>query len=414
VVDDGQPVAGARVVFHTASGAIDALVVADANGIAERDIEAGSLVTVAYPNDITLAVSRIQLLTFTDLDPGDDLTIEIPSFSAGYAVPDLGPTVGSLRIELPPTANAGSYTVHLGCTDVVTDQLITVIDVPEACLGTDDKVDLTVDAYTQLDVPYHLGTTYAGRIPISSGTVTDVTLPEWLFPVPTIDVEVIDIPDGATNAVTLAVMLADGQAFEPVIGDIAPLTGGPATLSPGFLTDFAEQMDLEVRLNAGVANISTLFLLSAPVAQTTQVSDTWMLPTVRDIAVNDDANEISWTTTGDLSNADATFVYFRSERREGVVTRQRRWIITTPPSAASPFVLPELPAELDAYRPLPGDDYLDPGIVTFDVDWIGGYDSFVADHGTGFLDDPCVPTHSTARLTRTGVFYGPRLTTSTY
>ena len=67
-----------------------------------------------------------------------------------------------------------------------------------------------------------------------------------------------------------------------------------------------------------------------------------------------------------------------------------------------------------AYRPLPGDDYLDPGIVVFDVDWIDGYESFVADHGTRFLDDACVPTHSTARLTRTGVFYGPQLATMAY
>jgi hypothetical protein len=416
VVDDGLAVDGARVVFHDASGAVAGVVRADVVGVAKFPIEPGGLVTVAFPNDIVLTTSRIQLLTFTDVDPGDDVTVEIPSFGAVPPTPYPSDVAGSLRLELPPLENAGSYVVDLGCENVTTDQLVTIVDVPKRCLGSDDTVDITVNAYTPPDLPSHLGTTYANRIPVSADAIGDVALPDWVTPHPTIDVAFTDQPEGATNVFAVATMLADGEAFDPIMADTAALAGEPVTLSPGFIADFAEQIDLEVRVHAGVANMTTLFLLSAPVEVASSVTGDALLPTVRDVEVDASGGAIAWTNTGDVAaaGADATFLHLRSERREGVVTRHRRWTITTAPDTASPFVLPELPPELDDYRPRPGDDYFDPGIVTFDADWIAGYDAFVSDHGTRFLDDACVPAYSTARLTRTGVFYGPTLTTSAY
>lgn len=286
-----------------------------------------------------------------------------------------------------------------------------MVEVPADCLGTDDRLDLTVDAYSPPDLPSRLATTFAAGVVPSDGVV----LPAWIDPIPSIGVALDDLPAGTTNAFAIAVMTADGLPFPPVLADSAVVTSPAATLSPCFLPAFTRWMDLEVRLDAGLGNVTRQLRYGAPAEPSTYVSATELLPTVRDVALAD-ARIIAWTATGDPIGADGMFLHIESERRAGAVTRRHRWTVVAPPDTSSPFALPELPPELDAYRPRPGDDYLAAGIVVFGVDWVDGPETFLADHGSSFLDDACVPTGyaSSARLTHTGAFHGPHLRVGGY
>lgn len=412
VVDDGVPVTGARVVFHTPAGEVASVVVTDRDGAASARLEPSALITIAAPNELTLADSGAQLLTYAGVLPGDTITVEIPAFPRPLTPPSPGPILASLRVELPPLADAGYFVIHLGCIDYTTEDLVTVVDVPADCLGTDDRVDLTVDAYTPPDLPARLATTFAANVVPSDG----VTLPAWTDPVPSIDVELVDIPAGATNAFAIAVMTADGLPFPPVLADSAAITSPRAILSPGFLPAFTSWMDLEVRLYADVGNVTRQLRYGAPAEPTTYVSATELLPTVRDVSIDAEAKVIAWTATGDPIGADGMFLHLESERRAGAITRRHRWTVVAPPDTPSPFALPALPPALEAYRPQPGDDYLAPGIVVFGMDWVDGPATFLADHGSSFLDDACVPTDyaSSARLTHTGAFHGPDLRVGGY
>jgi hypothetical protein len=89
-------------------------------------------------------------------------------------------------------------------------------------------------------------------------------------------------------------------------------------------------------------------------------------------------------------------------------------VALAPPGTESPLPLPELPPELAGYRPAPGDDSIEPGIVQFDANWIGDYQQFILDHGVAFLDDPCVPFYSNARAAHAGRFAGPVLRSALY
>jgi hypothetical protein len=415
VVDDGDPVAGARVVFQRPDGSVDRVVIADSRGVAAAPIARGGMVTVAYPNQIALTTSRVQLLTVADLVPDGELTVEIPRFGPTYDPPDLGPVAGRLELALPPLDGLGYVVVHLGCTDHMTDAAAPIIDVPRACVRTDGRVDLTVEAFSAPDLPARLGTTYAAGVDLAGNAPTPVALPAWTTADPTIDVELTDLPTGATNAFAIAVMVAGGRAYQPVLADSAGLDGDAVTLSPGFYTGFAEAMDLESRLTTGgPGELSSLFLLGAQVEPVTRLSATGFLPLIRDARPDPAARVLQWTADGSVATADALFLHLQSERPDGVVTRYYRWTVLAAPDRGARFALPDLPAELADYRPQPADDYLEAGVVALDVDWVAGPDAFVRDHGFRFLDEPCVPVHTTARVSRSGLFYGPRLLTGAY
>lgn len=404
VLDGDAPVAGAPVVFHDAAGHVTGLVATDERGVAAHPLEPGGLITVAHPAKITLATSRLQLITHVGARPGERLTVEIPDAGAAYQPGDPGPVVGSIDLEIPPMGGAGFFVVHLGCADVMIEELEAAVDVPERCLGADGRVSLTVEAFTPPDLPAPLGTTFAAGVELSSR----VALPAWAETAP-VDVAIAATPDRATEASATLVMLAGGLAFEPVMFDSAPLAGEPVTLSPGVFPGFADAIDLEVRL-FGAGAVTEWLRLDAPLESVVSVSEGALLPMIGGVAVDPGADSLSWQPTGDTGFADATLLSLRSERAEGAVRRTRRWLVVAPPGIPSPFALPELPAELADWRPLPGDEYLEPGVVTFDVSWIAGYDAFLADHGAGFLDEPCVPAVSEARMTWSGAFHGPRLT----
>lgn len=418
VVDDGAPVPSAWVVFHTPQGGVANVVQTDAGGVAMAALPQGGLVTVAYPNAIELLTSRVQLLTYAGVSSGDELTVEIPSYGSGYSAPDPGPSAGSITVELPPIEGAERFVIHLGCADEITEELVTVVDVPEDCLGSDGEVDITVEAYSPPDLPTRLATTYATGIDVSPEENPTVSFPSWIAPLPSIDIELTDLPADVTDVFAVPVMLADRMAFEPVLADSAAVSGGGSTtLSPGFLPDFAEAMDLEVRLHdAGARAVTSRFFLGAPVASAIEVSGATFLPMVREASLGSDAAEISWIGSGDLSDAAGMFLYLSSSREENAVTRHRRWTVVAPPELSPPFALPELPPELSDYRPRSDDEDLEPGVVLFDLDWVDSYASFAAHHGTALLDDTCVPETQTSHawVSFSGVFFGPWPRTDTY
>ncbi len=412
VTDGGIPVAGVTVAFHGAAGDLLGTAVADGVGEARHAMEPGGLVTVAYPAHVAPLDSRLQLITYAGVDPGQTITIEIPDYGNDYWPRDPAPVVGQLQIMLPSLANADRFVIHLGCIDYSTDQRVTVVDVPQDCLGSDDRVDLTVEAFTAPDLPARLATTFASDIAVSGDGIAEISLPAWVDPLPTIDVVVSDLPAAASDVHATPVMLADGLAFDPVQSDGAPAANGPITLSPQLLPAFARQIDLDVWFDDGAGRVTSVEYLGMPVESSVAVSGTSFLPLLRDLVT--DGQQLAWSAAGDTSSADAALLSLSSERTEGAIRRSRRWIVLAPPDVASPFTLPELPNQMADYRPRPDDDYVEPGVTILDADWIDGWQRFVRDHGTGFLDDPCLPVYSQARTTRAGAFNGPNFATAGY
>src|SRR5262249_35484608 len=118
------PVAGARVLFHTAAGTQYADVTTDATGRVVHAVTSGDSVTVVRAGSSgvhaasVLAVAPGESLLFTDY-PYDDLTL-----TGQAAVTLSGPYVGATRYELYTGCREGSalnvapgqgYGVVLGC-----------------------------------------------------------------------------------------------------------------------------------------------------------------------------------------------------------------------------------------------------------------------------------------------------------
>jgi hypothetical protein len=171
-------------------------------------------------------------------------------------------------------------------------------------------------------------------------------------------------------------------------------------------------MDLEVVLHVGDAGLTRELRFGAPAEPSTYVFGNELLPAVSAIAFDPDTRAIEWTESGSLVGADGMFLHLGG----GGADAPRRWTVVAPPDVGSPFRLPALPPELEAYRPHPGDRAVAAGVVAFDLDWIAGTDDFVAHFALRLLEDPCIPDSyaTTARLTQAGVFYGPDLRAGGY
>ena len=87
------------------------------------------------------------------------------------------------------------------------------------------------------------------------------------------------------------------------------------------------------------------------------------------MAVDPARPSLGWTAAGSLAAADMLRV--ACDWDDGGVNKA--WVITGPPTTASPVRAPALPAALAAFRPIAGVIYRDRSVLAFDMDWIAGW-----------------------------------------
>lgn len=132
-----QPAGGATVVSHAIDGTKLDQTAADAVGVARIGYEAGALVTVLFPGQISSLTPNIEVMT---VPLTDGMTIVGPADDPGPAT-----IVGGLQMK-PKSINADAFEIQLGCATFHLTQMPAVVDVGARCMGSDQNLDVLITA----------------------------------------------------------------------------------------------------------------------------------------------------------------------------------------------------------------------------------------------------------------------------
>jgi hypothetical protein len=410
VVDEGQLVPGATVVFHESSGAVIASVTTDASGRAKNVLPAGGAITVAHLQSADGEPEVAQLITFVALESTPELRVEIPRFGTPRPQEDLGPIVGQVLVDAPSLPDAHSYEIVLGCTSVTAQALPVTLDIPEACLGNDGLVDVYISAYSVPEISAHLASGFQRGVQVDSEEPVRVAISWHAGDNEVVSVDFSSLPPNVTDAFVLATQKADGMAFPPaLVGKLNFASQAGQSLKLELPKGFADSADIIARLHGSLEGATELVAFENPL-QPMAVDGSELLPTIAELVFDPISRAVDWRSSGDLSHADGMYISLRSLPL-GTSGLARRWLVLAPPDFQPPLILPELPTDLADFSPEAAELATpSPGLAAFEFDWISGPEQFFQ-LGTIIIDDLCIPTGSSqrGRVTRTGTFDGLRL-----
>jgi hypothetical protein len=349
VYDEGAPLANRWVVFHDGSGSVLSRTMSGRDGRASGAVPAGGAVTVAHGESLR------HLVTFLDVEPGDEITIGEKDEEETVAE-----VVGQVQVRIPgPLPGAGRYVVSLGVGDtaVVPGQPVT-LSVLRRFLGPDGKFRVLAEALADDGAPLAYAfewATWDDAKTKANGTV-EASLRAWRRDWRTFDLAVTGAPPGArTVEGKLSIFSKDEDRFDRSPRR-AELDGGAASL--GFPVPPPLGAEAQTRLEVAFGDAPDRLVLlrrDESLASTTRLDlGTALLPRVSAAALESTDSParpaIRFTTAGAGSTAaDAVVV-----RASWPATREHVWTVVMPPPrdrAAVRVQLPALPPELASWQP---------------------------------------------------------------
>ncbi len=365
IIQDGEPRVDVDVYFQQADGTLAAKVATDDNGVASAVVESGATVTAVGAFRILTGVpSGTSLHTWVGVKPGDALrldeglandvgvTIRAPRdpgqvryslrTTCSFSEEDMDPPAGSASVPTDDVQllNCGATTEALVQTRDANDANARHLYVPSVAVPSDNSIDLTGD--------------YEAT---PAGTWTWTNVPGNSLYMRT----AIVTPTGVIYAFDAGVDATNGMATY----------SRPRPAIPNSVLVTVSQLPWSSRTRHEIVDwgSSSYDLTNAT------------LPDYQTAPIVEPANRrISWTSTGGQT-PDATFLRFRVADANQAYT----WQVIAPYAGAQ-LVLPDLPAELDAFDLTAGDDVDIYDIVTIKAP--GGYDAFRAWALDVDLDDP--------------------------
>jgi hypothetical protein len=365
------PAAGVDVVFHDSTGAPVEHLTTGADGRASRRVGQGEMATVLL-QDFGMRFR----VTFTGVEPGDDLVFESPLRPAT--------AVGTAHLSVGGYAGAGVYVLEASCVAVYTANVSQpiAVDVSSYCLSPAGRLHLVATARDANGVVLAC----SGIRGLEWVEPMNVTMPAWGDPA-AFSVDARNAPAGAVRLRLQTAHDVDGLLLG---GDGASTSLGPgagATLSGRYAPGFADRLQTELDLDFGASAIAVdgrsglvRRRSSPPTADTIDLAAD-LLPRVTSPAYDQAAPSrpaIAWSAAGSVASSDGGAVRFAWDRSE-------QWVVLVPPGVASPVRLPGLPEALSSWAP-GGSSALDPATVWFvDAGWISSYRQFRTEFGASWF-----------------------------
>lgn len=309
------------VVFHDGNGTVLSSVQADLSGDAVGPMTACGAVTV-FPD-------RSHLFTVTQVQPGDELDLRIPS-------PPTGGTARDVAIEFPTVAGATSYEFRKGrardgcsCPATFASTSPALVTIEACCVARDDTTAITAIARGPSAF------TYASleKVSVPELTANRVSIGAWTTETTTIRLSVADLPVPSTalmdvtqfsgaiamDSVAFTQVEAPGEVVLPRLGDHV-VTGAEVTDPDTGTRNFVLRSD------------------AAPLPSSFALAPADFAPQVTGVSVYD-ADPlrpiVSWTTSRPTTDETAIAV--------GVALFGGSWTIVAPSDQPGAIRYPELP-----------------------------------------------------------------------
>lgn len=406
VYDQGNPRAGATVIFHDPDGSVRGTVISDGGGMAIHEVLLGSLATVVLPNDFDNAA---RLYTVAGVDPGDEIDI-------GSKRKTVSDWVGSIEVFLPAlppmTAQYAEISIGSGCVSQFMDIGATggsvVMDVHTPCLQPGDLVTVVAEATRDgVNGTERLAFSVTPVVLTNPGVPTPVSLPPWRNDWRRSDVTVTNAPAVASSANLVAEYYEQNALFDFDIGQLV-LGGGDATLTGLFPKDVGDQFTLAAQVLLGSDPASPdgagfLWANSSGAPPVSQEFDLGMLlPMITRVSyvAADSRPTISFDIDAGAEQADGLVVRIAYDRD---ANSRNEWLMTLPPIASSPIMYPELPASVAAFAPGLDANFDAPSMFLIDLASTDGYRAY-KQINSSILDQQGLPKDTSGRVSLGGSF----------
>jgi hypothetical protein len=359
--EEGVDASGRIAVFQNAAGIPLATRSTGSDGTATNPITAGDMVTVA-----NVGAPIFDLITFADVEPGDELTV------GELAREDGGGDIGAVPVTLSSDAPGASVTeVGLGQSYVVLEAGASTLHLTDEQIDSAGWFQVLGVARDATGAPVAFTVTRAAATAAADG----VLLPEWRTDWDAVSVALTGLSAGAR--VEAAVDLIQGAAGR--FAGWSATAADPARFEVQVPRDLGEELevDLDVVDGGGLRVYKERGPARSEVALDAGGS---LLPVVSAVEVDGSVDPVrptvSWQIAGDPSPAD--FVLVRL-----TWGLEHRWTVLLPPGHAPAFQLPELPAELAGWGP---GEPLEVAVGIVDLSTLEGYRAAVR-RGVEELED---------------------------
>lgn len=367
VLVGGVPEPGVDVVFHSGEdGAVRAHLATDSAGRASEVIDRGDAITIAWLDDF----SDRELVTFTDLKPLEDLTVEL---SLGFD----SPVNTTVEIVADPFPGAVDYIVDHPCGLQFSGDPGGTIELLDECFDPPGNLDIAIDAEDADGEP--VAWTVARDVPVSENGSVTITMPAWRTDFDTVHYEFTATgSNGPPSALLMSGTLVDGTV---VAGNSSAGAALPGTATMPRLPPGPEQALLTMLLADGswFIDVDPEF----PDAVTIDAADALPGPvTVSAAGLGLSARpEVTWSGPS-VPGHDATIAILSWDDGSW-----NRWSVYARPRATGDLTFPALPDALAAFRP-DGADEATLSVNHVESSRIFGYGDFRREGHLRYLDFP--------------------------
>jgi hypothetical protein len=390
VLEAGQPVAGAAVVFSDPDGHVVSTSTTGPDGKAAETLAAGSSVTC----DPTFGTGTTHaLLTIFDVQPGDQLVMGDPVMPSPAASPE-----GTVQVGVSAVTNAVSYAIDLGgCTATSSNPGTIAVTLTTACLnsaGTYDALALALGADgSAISYAVALSETAPG-----GANTGGLTMPAWRTDFATHTITVSNAP-ASTPISSFFVLDHDAARFASIpLPSYTSSATGTATMTmryPKQLGTWADEAVVVEQPAGSSGQPFRMYLASTPIGNIQDETADFAAPpkitgTELFVAPNDSTPTISWDSPGSFTGTTGGLV----EVRWHSATDSWIWSAVVAPGATNRVRFPDLPAALAVDR-TPSTQVFDSGAVEFL-------------QGTMFADETALRTDWTQAVQQTSGTYAER------
>lgn len=370
----GAPAQGRPIIVQDADGAIHATGETDAMGIATLFALPNCMVTAAMPSTSNQIPGDV-LMTWTDVQPGDDLV-----YTSGASSLASQATISVTMPDLPMDARYAA--IDTGCGDAVRLQGTTGdVEVNSDCIQADGTVSILALVYGRRRAL--LGYAIETSVPISGGSGT-AFLSDWQTDYQTVDIDISNPPVNSqslrvsTTAVRGGVRWAAGSAFVSMMQVEAPDVLSAAVQVP---RGFAESFEHEVSAYGGMplgpgTAISAVRFEGAGNSGYELYDLRGRLPPFAKVGLADGADPrqpvLTWRIDGEPAGEDAMVLELTWE--EGGVNKQ--WTFLVSPNRATDLTLPVLTGDLEDRGPSSRSLGFVTDALLVDVKSTDGYDAY--------------------------------------
>lgn len=348
VFDEGQPLVDRWVVFHDPDGSVTSTAKSDAAGKATAGVNPGSMITVAYGTSIR------RLVTVAGVMPGDEVLVgekEDDEHGAGNAVV-------SAKVKLPGArAGASRYGVGLGVgTTIVTDPATPVpMPVLKRFVSKEkNEFPVLALAYEAKDGGASEPVAFSflsAKLGTMDASAMDVVLPPWRADFREHRVVVTSVPMGTTSVEALLAIASGEDRFDVARrnSEVAPST--PTTLRFAVPRPLGETAIVRVELGFGASASKIVFaqrVKKMPADLSLDLQKVALASVVDPKVLRGRAPARPRIGFTKRDGAAPTAVIMQLAWPE---TREHVWTIVAPPSTASGFEAPALPAVLADWAP---------------------------------------------------------------